>query len=340
LRELGYKYLSLDDCWAGPRDKDGNVTADPSRFPSGMKALIDYIHSKGLLFGLYTDVGNFTCRGNRPGSWGHYQQDSNTYASWGVDLVKMDWCDHPGSHTAPQLYAMMRDALNKTGRPMFFSVCEWGLYEPWTWGAQPANSWRIGPDHIPLWWTPPFGQDPGQGQGTSNIIEHMAGLSKYAGPGAWNDPDFLMPGYFWFTEAEMMTEFSFWCLAAAPLIVATDVRVLYNKQVILNKEAIAVNQDKWGIPGDRYGNQSDGGEIWARPLSDGTWAVILYCPNFFESAIITVVWQKHLPNWPKNKSSAKVRDLWLHQDLGIYQNSFTGQDVEAHSVLFLKITPV
>eukprot|EP01089_Gocevia_fonbrunei_P019293 TRINITY_DN6788_c0_g1_i1.p1 TRINITY_DN6788_c0_g1~~TRINITY_DN6788_c0_g1_i1.p1 ORF type:complete len:305 (-),score=17.32 TRINITY_DN6788_c0_g1_i1:447-1361(-) len=228
LLDLGYEYVLLDDCWAGPRDANGNVTADPTRFPLGMKELANYLHSIGLKLGLYTDAGPKTCRGGRPGSWPHYQQDAWTYANWGIDWVKMDWCNHPAGHTAPELYGMMRDALNATGHKIFFATCEWGLDEPWSWGMSTANSWRVGPDHLPLWWTPETTQDPGQGQGTSNVIEHMAGLSRYAGPGGWNDPDFLMTGIWMggMTEVDWRTEFSFWCLFAAPLVVASDVRDL------------------------------------------------------------------------------------------------------------------
>jgi alpha-galactosidase len=339
LRDLGYKYVLLDDCWAGPRDKNGNVTADPTRFPSGMKALADYVHSRGLLLGLYTDVGETTCRGGRPGSWPHYQQDAWTYAHWGIDYVKMDWCHHPWNYTAEALYGMMRDALNKTGRPMFFSVCEWGLYEPWTWGMKTANSWRVGPDHLPLWWTPPLGQDPGQGQGTANVIEHMAGLSSYAAPGGWNDPDFLMTGEWWMSETDWQTEFSFWCLFAAPLIVATDVREMSNKQVLLNKEAIAVNQDPLGKPGDRYANYSNGGQVWSKPLSDNSWAVILYNSNFLEWIDVTAIWQQHLPGWPKKSTKAKVRDIWQHQDLGVFAYNYTSYWLEPHAVTMLRVYP-
>jgi len=312
--------------------------------------LADYLHSKGLLLGIYTDVGEKTCRGGRPVSWPHYAQDAMTFASWGVDYVKMDWCGHPGGFSAPQLYGMMRDALNKTGRPMFFAACSWGLDNVWEWGMKTANSWRVGPDHIPLWWTWETDQDPGQGQGTGNIIQHMAGLSSYAGPGGWNDPDFLMTGStmidFWLMETDWRTEFSFWSLFAAPLIVATDIREMRNKQVLLNKEVIAVNQDPLGFAGERAANHSDGGEIWYKVLSPDpqskyrSYAVILYCSNLFESADVTVEWKKHLPNWPSASSSAKVRDLWAHKDLGVFANSFSASDIGAHAVVMLKVTPV
>lgn len=338
LKDLGYNYIVLDDCWGGGRDAQNNIIPDASRFPSGMKNLTDYIHARGLLFGVYTDVGTTTCRGGRPGSWPFYEQDARVFASWGLDYVKMDWCHEPSGFTAQELYTNMSQALNKTGRPIFFSICEWGRYDPWTWGMKVGNSWRVGPDHLPLWWTPPFQQDPGQGQGTANIIEHMAGLSSYAGPGGWNDPDFLMPGYWWLSENEQISEFSFWCLWASPLIVATDVRVLSDKKHILNKEAIAVNQDKLGIPGDRIANYTNGGQVWAKPLSNGSWAVILYNPNFFESVDIPVSWDQ-IRGWPAGNKNALVRDLWKHENQGVWSVGFLGKRVEAHAVRFITVTP-
>jgi len=164
MKELGYEYILLDDCWAGGRLPNGTIYAEIDRFPSGsLKPLADYVHSLGLKIGLYTDVGQKTCKGDRPGSWGFYEEDAKTFAGWSMDMVKMDWCGHPGGYTAQQLYSMMRDALNKTGRPMFFMMCEWGLFNVWEWAMPVGNSWRIGPDHIPLWWTPPTTQDPGEG---------------------------------------------------------------------------------------------------------------------------------------------------------------------------------
>jgi len=166
----------------------------------------------------------------------------------------------------------------------------------------------------------------------------MAGLSKYAGPGGWNDPDFLMTGEWWLESIDGVAEFSFWCLFSAPLFVATDVRVLYNKQVLLNKEAIAVNQDPLGLAGDLRGNFSGGGQVWSKQIQNG-WAVILYNSNVFMGYTnVTVTWNQHLPNWPKGRTSAKVRDLWKHQDLGSSQNTFTGYNLQPHQVQFLVVS--
>eukprot|EP01090_Pellita_catalonica_P015504 TRINITY_DN421_c0_g1_i1.p1 TRINITY_DN421_c0_g1~~TRINITY_DN421_c0_g1_i1.p1 ORF type:complete len:410 (+),score=50.57 TRINITY_DN421_c0_g1_i1:77-1306(+) len=343
MKELGYNYVILDDCWAGNRTKEGNITADQSRFPSGMKNLADYVHKLDLKLGLYTDAGEHTCRDNRPGSWPHYQQDAWTYADWGVDYVKMDWCNHPGGHTAQELYKMMSDALNATGQEIFFNMCEWGLWEPWEWGPTVSNSYRIGPDHLPLWWTPETSQDPGQGQGTSNIIEHLAGKSKYAGPGGWNDPDYLMIGI-WIgglTETDWRTSFNIWCICAAPLIVATDIRNLGDKQILLNAEAIAVNQDPLGVPGDRRAKNADGGEVWTKQLSDGSWAVVVYCSNFLEWADIAFEFDRtYFLNWPIGSTSAKIRDLWQHKDIGTFNGQYTASDVAGHESLMFKVTPV
>jgi len=340
LISLGYTYILLDDCWGGGRTPGTNeIYPDKWRFPSAMKALADYLHNLGLKLGLYTDVGEHTCRDGRPGSWPFYQQDANTFASWGVDMVKMDWCGHPGAFDAQQLYTNMSHALNKTGRPMLFNMCGWGLSTPWIWGPNVANTWRVGPDHLPLWWTPPTNQDPGQGQGTANIIQHMAGLSKYAGPGGWNDPDFLMPGEWWLEEIDSQTEFSFWCLFSAPLFVATDIRVLSDKQVILNKEAIAINQDPLGFQGDIRLNNSNGGQVWSKQIQGNRWAVILYNSNIEIGYVqVTVNWTQHLPNWPRGKTTAKLRDIWLHQDIGSFKTSYTSAYLQPHQIQFLVVS--
>jgi len=253
----------------------------------------------------------------------------------------MDWCGHPGQYNASELYQMMSDALNKTGRPIIFAICEWGLNTPWDWAPAMANMWRSGPDHIPLWWSPDSGQDPGTGGGTSQIIQHYVGLSKYAAPGQWNDPDYLLPGYFWEFEVDSVTEFSFWSLFAAPLIVATDVRDLSDKQVILNKEVIDIDQDKLGIQGDIRYNNTDGGQIWTRPLSNNYWAAVLYNSNLFYGDVsfalnFTV---DIFPGWPATVSKASVRDVWNHKDLGVF-SQYIVTELVPHASVMLKVTPV
>jgi alpha-galactosidase len=262
-----------------------------------------------------------------------------TYASWGVDYVKMDWCNHPGQYTAPELYQMMSDALNKTGRPILFSICEWGRYNPWEWAPAMSNMWRSGPDHLPLWWSPDTGQDPGTAGGTSQIIQHFGGLSKYAGPGQWNDPDFLMPGYFWESDYDQVTEFSFWSLFAAPLIVATDIRTLSDKQVLLNKEVIDIDQDPLGIQGDIRVNNTDGGQIWTRTLSNNSWAAILYNSNLLYGTVTLTLnfTQSLFPGWPTSVTTASVRDVWKHTDHGVLKQ-YTA-NLSPHQSLMFKVTP-
>jgi len=345
IRALGWTtwctFSALHSLSTSERLPNGTITPDSKRFPSGMKSLADYVHSYGLKLGLYTDVGNVTCHGNRPGSWGYYQEDADTYASWGIDYVKMDWCDHPSDYSAQQLYTMMSVALNQTGRPMFFAICEWGLFDPWTWAPEIANTWRIGPDHLPLWWTPETNQDPGQGQGDANIIQHMAGLSPYAAPGGWNDPDFLMIGEWTYVKKDVdyQTEFSFWCLFSAPLVISTDIRDLSNKQQILNADAIAVNQEWAGYAGDRVVRYADGGEVWCKPLSS-SWAVVLYNSEvrFDKPSLNVTVNFSSLPVWPSGSSSATIYDIWQHVTLGLFSTNYT-VSLAPHESVFLTLTP-
>ena len=253
----------------------------------------------------------------------------------------MDWCDHPSEYSAQQLYTAMSQALNNTGRPMFFAICEWGLYSPWEWAPEIANSWRVGPDHLPLWWTPRTQQDPGQGQGDANIIEHMAGLSPYASPGAWNDPDFLMIGEWTYIEKSIdyQTEFSFWCLFSAPLVIATDIRNLSDKQQILNSEAIQVNQEWAGAAGDRVASYRDGGEVWSKPLSK-SWATILYNSNLRirKDPITVTLTFTDLPGWGSSQN-ANVYDLWSHSSIGNFTGSYSRQ-LSSHESAFLRVTPL
>ena len=222
MLQLGYNYVTLDDCWsARTRDSAGQLQPDPRAFPSGMKALADYVHAKGLLFGLYTCVGTKTCKGDRPGSYGHYAADAATLASWGVDYVKMDHCGLSGINaTDRELYGEMSAALNATGRPITFGLCQWGEARVWEWGAQVSQLYRIQADHLPFWSFPSRGtsQGVGYGQGVRDIIEWMATLkpSKWTRRFGWLDPDFLMTLY-WPTMSftSSRTEYSFWVKASS-----------------------------------------------------------------------------------------------------------------------------
>jgi len=272
LRDLGYQYLNLDDCWAKGRYPNGSVYADPAKFPSGtLKPLADYVHSKGLLFGTYTDRGSATCAG-RPGAAEHEDIDAKTYAEWGVDYLKEDSCNAPSDHeTAFAEYGRMRDALNATGRPVLFSLCGWSSwYAPM--GKLLGNSWRIGPDDT-NW------------PGILKNIDAMNGLDKFAGPGGWNDPCLLLSrqwtGASRVSELQSRAQFSMWAVLAAPLLISGSVLNMSAETLATysNKDVIAVSQDPLGQPGRRlYGSSlADGratGNIWGRPLSDGAAALV------------------------------------------------------------------
>eukprot|EP01065_Artemidia_motanka_P037879 TRINITY_DN46782_c0_g1_i1.p1 TRINITY_DN46782_c0_g1~~TRINITY_DN46782_c0_g1_i1.p1 ORF type:complete len:417 (+),score=88.14 TRINITY_DN46782_c0_g1_i1:63-1253(+) len=272
LVALGYQYMNLDDCWASKtRSSNGTLVADPSKFPSGtLKELADYVHSKGMLFGTYTDRGTETCAG-RPAALGNEERDAQTYASWGVDYLKEDSCHASTDHqTAFRDYGKMRDALNKTGRPVLFSLCGWeSWYAPV--GASIGNSWRTGPDDTN--WA-----------GILANIDIMPGLEKYAGPGAWNDPCLLL-SYTWemkprVTELQTRAQFSMWAVLASPLLISGNVLQMTAEtlQTYSNKDVIAVNQDPLGKQGSRlHGGPLASGatNVWARPLSGGRFAMVL-----------------------------------------------------------------
>lgn len=256
LLGLGYNYFNLDDCWAKGRNDDGSVYADVSTFPSGdLKALADYVHDKGMLFGTYTDRGSQTCAG-RPGADGYETIDAQTYAAWGVDYLKEDSCYASGDHeVAFTQYGKMRDALNATGRPILFSVCGWNdWYAPV--GASLGNSWRTGPDDTN--WA-----------GVLKNIDILAGLEKYAGPGGWNDPCLLLSktwqGHDRITELQARAQFSMWAVVAAPLLISGSITEMsnYTLATYSNADVIAVNQDPLGKAGSRiYGSALNGGGPW------------------------------------------------------------------------------
>ncbi len=206
MKDAGYQYIVIDDCWQIARDNRGNIVPDPDRFPSGMKALADYIHSKGLKFGLYSDAGTKTCQG-RPGSHGYEELDAKQYAAWDVDYLKYDWCNSEGLDAKIQ-YGKMRDALLSSGRPICFSICEWGTNKPWLWAKDVGNLWRTTGDIQDCWdCTRTWG-----GMGWTKILDLQVGLEAYAGPAHWNDPDMLEVGNGGMNPTEYKAHFSFWCL--------------------------------------------------------------------------------------------------------------------------------
>jgi alpha-galactosidase len=334
MKDAGYQYVVIDDCWQVNRDANGNIVADPQRFPSGIKALADYIHAKGLKFGLYSDAGAKTCAG-RLGSQGHEYQDALQYARWGVDYLKYDWCS-TGTRNAEEAYSTMSNALMATGRPIVFSMCEWGTAKPWLWGKGIGNLWRTTGDISDKWSANNKWPDGSCCQyGMVEILDQQVGIESFAGPGHWNDPDMLEVGNGGMTTTEYRAHFSFWALLAAPLISGNDVRSMTPeiKEILTNTEVIAVNQDKLGREGRRIRKNGDL-EVWAKPLGAGSRAVILFNRGTSEGDV-SVSWEEIA--YPGHLS-AKVRDLWAHKDLGSFTGSFKAS-VDPHSVVMIKITP-
>ncbi len=329
MKDAGYEYVVIDDCWQKSRDSSGNIMADPEKFPSGIKALADYIHSKGLKFGIYSDAGTKTCQG-RPGSRGYEFQDARQYAKWGVDYLKYDWCHH-GFQNARASYEIMGKALRKTGRPIVYSICEWGTNQPWRWGKEVGgNLWRTTEDILNCW---DCRTDWG-GMGFIFILDAQDSLAKYAGPGHWNDPDMLEVGNSGLTPGESRAHFSLWAILAAPLMAGNDLRNMSPeiKEILTNREVIAVDQDRLGKQGRKIKDSGDL-EVWARELSDGNRAVVLF--NRGENdAVMSVSWKDI--GWDNTKQ-ARVRDLWLKKNLGIYKNKYS-VTVPAHAAVMIKIT--
>ena len=264
LADAGYKYVNLDDCWQVSRDSNGRIVVDQNAFPSGMKALADYAHSKGLLFGVYSDAGFKTCAG-RPGSLGYEEIDAQTYAEWGVDYLKYDNCFTDGS--APEKrYPVMRDALLKQNRPIFYSMCEWGVNDPAKWAAPVGNSWRTTGDIFNSWTS------------MINIIDINDKWYEYAGPGGWNDPDMLEVGNGGMNVEEEKIHFGLWCLSKAPLLIGCDITKMSKEtfEILTNPEVIAINQDKLGIQGHKIKTQQptpEGGSY----LQDGALLIVSEC---------------------------------------------------------------
>ena len=262
MRDAGYQFVTIDDCWQVSRDANGVIVADPVRFPDGIKSLADYVHGKGLKFGIYTDAGRKTCEG-RPGSYGYEVIDAKTYASWGVDYVKVDWCNAEGLD-APTQYAKIRDALAGSGRNIVFSICEWGSNRPWEWARGVGNLWRTTGDISDRW---------------SSVISLVDLSSQYwhvAKPGGWNDPDMLEVGNGGMTATEYRSHFSLWAMMAAPLIAGNDVRAMMDstrdaaatRDILLNRDVIAVDQDSLGIQGTIVQASPNELQVWVKPLAD------------------------------------------------------------------------
>jgi alpha-galactosidase len=335
MKDAGYQYVVIDDCWQVSRDASANIVVDPQRFPSGMKAVADYVHSLGLKFGIYSDAGSKTCAG-RPGGLGHEYQDALQYAAWGVDYLKYDWCNTT-TQDAKASYANIRQALDATGRPIVLSICEWGKAQPWLWGAEVGgNLWRTTgdiQDHLGGKQKWPDGSCCSMG--VVDILDAEADIYSYAGPGHWNDPDMLEVGNGGMTTTEYRSHFTLWALLAAPLLAGNDLRNMSPDihDILTNKEVIAVDQDALGRQGRRVWKNGDL-EVWAKQLQDGGRAVVLLNRGASEQPI-TVNWEQ--VGYPSHLSAA-VRDLWAHKDLGKFTGKFSAP-VVSHGVVMVTVKP-
>ena len=299
LKDVGYIYIVIDDFWHGERDSvTGLLYPDQERFPSGMKALADYIHSKGLKFGIYSDAGTLTC-GKQPGSFGYEEIDAKQFAEWGVDYLKYDYCFCPDYVSANNDYKMaiarykaMGDALKATGRPIVFSICEWGPRSPWLWGKEVGGHlWRTSYDVADIWDKPRNETSP---IGIMTSIDVVSNLARFAGPGGWNDPDMLVVGLNntgfikggGCTEIEYRTQMSMWCMLAAPLMIGCDVRNMdeTTKSILLNKNIIDIDQDPLGKQGFRV-YRKDGIEAFKKPLSGNREAIAILNRNSMDNNV-------------------------------------------------------
>jgi alpha-galactosidase len=341
MKDAGYIYLVLDDGWmAMERDGKGDLVPDPKKFPNGMKAVADYVHSKGLKFGLYNCAGTKTCAGY-PGTRGYEYQDARFYASVDIDYLKFDWCSSDGL-TAKEAYTTMSNALKKAGRPIVFSLCEWGSNKPWEWAAKVGQLWRTTGDITSL-----FDGIKNNGNwhanGIMTCVDLEAGLQKYAGPGHWNDPDMLEVGN-GMTLSEDRTHFSIWCMLAAPLIAGNDITKMSaaTDNILTNKNVVAIDQDPTGIQALKYSN-NDSVEIWLKPLSAGDWAVCF----LNRSAIaknISFDWKNNLVTdsvssqvLDAGKAAYGIKNVWTDKDAGT-TNTALKATVPSHDVLLLRLS--
>lgn len=342
MKDAGYTYLVLDDGWmAMERDpKTGDLVPDPKKFPNGMKAVIDYVHSKGLKFGLYNCAGTKTCAGY-PGTRGYEFQDARFYASLGIDYLKYDWCNTEGI-TAKEAYTTMSKALKAAGRPIVFSLCEWGNNKPWEWAAPVGHLWRTTGD---IYHCFDCVKDYGtwKSWGVMQILDMQHGLRKYAGPGHWNDPDMMEVGN-GLTDGENRAHFSMWAMLAAPLIAGNDLRNMTaeTKNILTNKEVIAIDQDALGIQGYRYAVK-DSIETWLKPLRNNEWAVC-FLNRSVKPKVVDFNWQVEVmvdtlsrQQLDAKANDYKMKNIWAKKEEGNTKKPFQAT-LPAHDVILLRLS--
>ena len=339
MKDAGYEYIVIDDCWHGQRDENGFIHEDKEKFPSGMKALVDYVHSKGLKFGIYSDAGTETC-GGEPGSRGHEYQDAITYAKWGVDYLKYDWCN-TGKQNAEASYTTMRNALYEAGRPVLFAICEWGDNQPWEWAQDIGHIWRTTGDIYPCWDCEEEHGDCSPWGGL-RILDMQDDLRKYAGRGHWNDPDMMEVGN-GMSQNEDRAHFTMWSMLAAPLIAGNDLNNMRQEtiDILTNKEMIAINQDSLGVQAFQYKSKNDV-EIWIKPLAEGDWAITFLNRTDSEKTL-NFDWKEHIIEDPDfdytlnlQEEKFELRDIWSAKRLKSTKKVLKSK-VASHDVLTLRL---
>lgn len=331
MKDAGYRYIVIDDCWQVLRDNNGYIIADTAKFPSGIKSLADYVHSKGLKFGIYSCGGTKTCAG-RPGSAGFERQDAEQYAKWGVDYLKFDWCNANGLKSTEE-YAKMRDALYKAGHPIVFSLCEWGSTKPWLWADTVGQLWRTTGDI----------QDKfAKGHGVLKIFDESTPLRRYNKPNAWNDPDMLEVGNKGLNYTESRTHFTLWCMLAAPLMAGNDLHAMDKDilNVLNNKDAVAVNQDPLGIQCFLW-DKNNGIEVWIKPLADSSYAVCFLNRSENAKPIVDFNWKQQAIDNDFNKiytidDSYTIFDIWKNKEIGKTDKKLT-TTINSRDVLFVRL---
>jgi alpha-galactosidase len=343
LRDCGYEYIVIDDCWSriDGRDAHGDLVPDPAKFPNGIRALADFVHGLGFKIGIYSDAAEKTC-GGYPGSYGFEEQDARLWAAWGIDFLKYDYCHAPFEQAAAiERYTRMGQALRGTGREFLYSLCEWGNQSPHLWGRSVGgHMWRVSGDVFDSWinvWMPAW---KSYGIGVDVSIDIAHDLHEYGGPGGWNDLDMLVVGLKGkgqisgggLSPLEYRTHMSLWCLACSPLMIGCDVRSMDpdTAALLTNREVLAVNQDPLGIPGYRV-RRVGACEIWKKPLSDGSLAVALINRGSTGNDILLKAGEIGLLETPK-----LVRDLWAGEDAAEFTVELTRR-VQPHETVLLKI---
>ncbi len=343
LRDLGYDYIFIDDGWQGGRDKYNNIIPDPIKFPSGMKDLVDYVHSKNMKIGIYSDAAQLTC-GGYTASLGFEFQDAKTFAEWGFDYLKYDYCGAPPDReTAIARYSKMSEALKESGKDIALGICEWGDRKPWLWASKAGGQlWRTTADIRDKWYSGVDIENPQDlhsvGAGIIDILNINAELYEYARPNAWNDPDMLIVGLYGrkgapsselngsgCSDIEYRSQMSLWCLMAAPLMITCDVRNMNaeTKEILTNKDIIEINQDKLGKQAKRVYNQ-DEVQIFVKPLHNNDVAIGVLNTSNEDKKINFSLTEFNIPK--KNKA----KDLWSKQVLKIRKDQKIKVKIKPH----------